>query len=110
MQYTVNRDNPIVTELFENLGKGESRLLEVLLSQIETLFPKYSILNDHTDSLKIPNRDNAVDSEQLISELQDVLAMAKQEDKVALLTRLLSSEAYCNLRDNSEYVTKKVLG
>ena len=110
VQYTVNRDNPIVTELFENLGKGESRLLEVLLSQIETLFPKYSILNDHTDSLKIPNRDNAVDSEQLISELQDVLTMAKQEDKVALLTRLLSSEAYCNLRDNSEYVTKKVLG
>lgn len=110
VQYTVNRDNPLVTELFENLGKGESRLLEVLLSQIEALFPKYSILNDHTDSLKIPSRDDSADTEQLISELQDILAMAKQEDKAALLVRLLSSEAYCHLRDNSDYVTGRVLG
>ncbi len=110
VQYTVNRDNPLVTELFENLGKGESRLLEVLLSQIETLFPKYSILNDHTDSLKIPGRDDAVDTEQLISELQDILTMAKQEEKPALLVRLLSSEAYSHLRNNADYVTKRVLG
>jgi hypothetical protein len=96
--------------LFENLGNGESRLLEVLLSQIETLFPKYSIMNDHTDSLKIPDREDAVDKEQLISELSDILAMAKQEDKTALLGRLLASEAYSHLRDNADYITRRVLG
>jgi hypothetical protein len=110
VQYMINRDNPLVTELFENLGNGESRLLEVLLSQIETLFPKYSIMNDHTDSLKIPDREDAVDKEQLISELSDILAMAKQEDKTALLGRLLASEAYSHLRDNADYITRRVLG
>lgn len=110
VQYMVNRDNPLVTELFENLGKGESRLLEVLLSQIETLFPKYSIMNDHTDSLKIPDREDAVDNEQLISELSDILAMAKQEDKTSLLGRLLASEAYSHLRTNVDYIVRRVLG
>lgn len=108
VQYTVNRENPLATELFENLGKGESRLLEVLLSQIESLLPKYSIMNDHTDSLKIPNRDET-DEEQLISELTDILAMAKQEDKTILLEKLLSSEAYSPLRNNANYVIRRVL-
>lgn len=108
VQYTVNRENPIVTELFENLGKGESRLLEVLLSQLETLFPKYSIMNDHTDSLKIPSRDD-VDEEQLISELADILSMAKQEEKTIRLEKLLSSEAYSPLQSKTDYVMKRVL-
>ncbi|UQZ90583.1 ATP-binding protein [Deltaproteobacteria bacterium Smac51] len=110
VQYTVNRDNPLVTELFENLGKGESRLLEMLLSQIETLLPKYSIMNDHTDSLKIHDGEDAADNEQLITELIDILAMAKQDDKATLLGRLIASEAYSCLSDKLDYVTRRVLG
>ena len=110
VRYTVNRDNPLVIELFDNLGKGESRLLEVLLSQIETLFPKYTIMNDHTDSLKMPDRKDAVDSEQLIAELSDILSMAKQEDKTALLGRLLASEAYSHLKENHDYIMRRLLG
>lgn len=109
VQYTINRDNPLVTELFDNLGKGESRLLEVLLSQIETLFPKYSIMNDHTDALKISDREPS-DDEQIVTELSDILAMAKQEEKTSLLGRLLASEAYSCLRGNFDYIVKRVLG
>lgn len=110
VQYVINRDNPIVTELFDSLGKGEARLLEILLSQIESLLPKYSIMNDHTDSLTISSRADNDDREQLISELSDIVAMAKQETKASTLDLLLSSEAYSCLRENRDYVLERVFG
>jgi len=108
--YSINRDNPLAIELFENLGRIESRLLEILLSQIETSLPKHSIWNDHTDdSLKIPDREDAVDIEQLISELSDIITMSKPEDKATLLGRLLASEAYSALKINADYIVRRIL-
>ena len=108
--YSLNRDNPLVVELFDNLGKGEARLLEILLSQIETSLPKHSIWNDHTDeTLKISDRANEVDTEQLFNELSDILAMSKPDDKTALLKRLLASEAYNTLKDDAEAIERRLL-
>jgi hypothetical protein len=109
--YSINRDNPLVTELFENLGRGEARLLEILLSQIETSLPKHSIWNDHTDdTLQIPDRKDILDAEQQISEITDILAMAKPDDKTELLDRLLSTEIYGNLKGNADYIARRLLG
>jgi len=109
--YGINRDNPLIVELFDNLGQGEARLLEILLSQIETSIPKHSIWNDHTDDgLKIPDRAETIDTEQLINELSDILTMSKPEGKAALLERLLSSEAYSELRSNTALITRRLLG
>ena len=107
--YTVNRENPLVVELFDILGKGEARLLEILLSQVETSLPKHSILNDHTDdSVKIPNRNDAVDEDQLVLELVDILSMAKPEDRTSLFEKLLDSEAYNRLKYRAEAVARRV--
>ncbi len=109
--YSINRDNPLVMELFENLGHGEARLLEILLSQIEASLPRHTIWNDHTDdTLQIPDRTDTLDIEQQISELTDILAMAKLDGKAGLLDRLLSTESYSNLKGNTEYITKRLLG
>lgn len=109
--YSINRDNPLVVELFDNLGQGEAKLLEILLSQIETSLPKHSIWNDHTDeSVQLPDRNNVVDKEQLISELSDILTMAKPEDKADLLDRLLNSEAYSTLKDHADSITRRIIG
>ncbi|GHV14504.1 hypothetical protein FACS1894219_10620 [Clostridia bacterium] len=110
VQYIVNRDNPIVTELFDCIGIGESRLLEILLSQIESLLPKYSIMNDHTDSLTITSHAENNDHEQLISEICDILSIAQQEVKISTLDILLSSEAYSCLKDNRDNILERVLG
>ena len=108
--YSINRENPLVLQLFDNLGKGESRLLEILLSQIETSIPKNSIWNDHTDdTVKIQDRTDSIDAEQLIAELSDILAMAKPEDKPVILDRFLSSEAYSSLKESVDYVTRRLL-
>ena len=108
--YSINRDNPLVVELFENLGKGESRLFEILLSQVEISLPKHSIWNDHTDdTLQIQNRTDTPDMEQQIGELADILAMAKPDDKAGLLDRLLSTEVYSNLIENGEYISRRLL-
>ncbi len=109
--YSINRDNPLMMELFENLGHGEARLLEILLSQIETSLPKHSIWNDHTDdTLQIPDRADVLDSEQQINELMDILAMAKPDDKTGLLDRLFSTETYSNLKENADYIVRRLLG
>jgi hypothetical protein len=108
--YGINRDNPLVTELFSNLGKGESRLLEILLSQIETTLPKHSIWNDHLDdSISMPNRSDLLNSEELISEMSDVLSMVEPQDKEIVIYKLLATEAYSSLRDNSEYIKRRLL-
>ena len=109
--YTINRDNPLILQLFDNIGQGESRLLEILLSQIETSLPKHSIWHDHTDeNIRIPDRASLTDSEQLVSELSIILSMAKPEDKFVLLDRLLSSEAYKTLNENTEHIKRRLLG
>lgn len=109
--YSINRDNPLVVELFDNLGRGEARLLEILLSQVETSLPKHSIWNDHTDeSVQMPDRNNVVDKEQLISELSDVLTMAKPGDKADLLNKLLNSEAYSTLKNDADSITRRIIG
>lgn len=109
--YSINRDNPLTVELFDNLGQGEARLLEILLSQIETSLPKHSIWNDHSDeSVKIPDRRDTVDEEQLISELMDILGMAKPEDRADLLDKLLNSEAYGTLKDRADSIARRIIG
>ncbi|MCL2855178.1 MAG: ATP-binding protein [Defluviitaleaceae bacterium] len=109
--YSINRDNPLVVELFGNAGKGEARLLEILLSQIETSLPKHSLWNDHIDNdVKISDRGNILDAEQLIGELSDILLMTGPSDKADLLGKLLSSEAYSALRENGECISRRLLG
>ncbi len=108
--YSINRDNPLAIELFENIGQGEARVLEILLSQIETSLPKHSIWNDHTDdTVQIPDRADVLDSEQQIGELTDILAMADPAEKARLLDRLLSAEAYSNLKGNADYIARRLL-
>jgi hypothetical protein len=60
--------------------------------------------------VKIPDRVDVVDSEQLLLELADILAMAKPSDKESLLLRLLSSEAYSVLNDSVANITRRLLG
>jgi len=110
VKYSINRNNPLLVELFNNLGNGESRLLEILLSQIESLFPKYSVLNDHTDSMNIAGRAEAADQEQLVTELTDILKMIDPADKTRILTQLLNSEAYSSLKENADYIIRRILG
>jgi hypothetical protein len=108
--YSINRDNPLLTELFDNLGQGEARLLEILLSQIETTLPKHSIWNDHMDdTLQLPNRMDLLDTEQQLAELADILSMAAPQEKEALLDRLLATESYSNLKDNTNSITRRLL-
>lgn len=110
VRYEINRDNPVISTLFEALGLNEAKLLETLLSQLECYIPKYSILNDSADSVNILNNGDDVDEEHLIAELIDIISMVNPELKEEKLNMLLSIEAYQKLMDNKEFVIKKVLG
>lgn len=108
--YEINRDNPVITALFEALGKDETKLFETLLSQLECYIPKYSIQNDIADSIKIANSGDDVEEEHLITELIDIISLVSHGEKEKKLDMLLSIEAYQKLSDKREKVFKEVLG
>lgn len=110
VRYEINRNNPVITALFEAIGENETKLLETLLSQMECYIPKFSIQNDITDSIKIVNSGDNVEEEKLINELINVISMVDFEEKEKKLNMLLSIEAYQKLAGKREKIFQEVLG
>ena len=110
VRYEINRNNPVITALYEAIGDNETMLLEALLSQLECYIPKFSIQNDIADSIKILNSGDDVEEDRLINELINVISMISPEEKEKKLKMLLSIEAYQKLAGKREEVIKEVLG
>lgn len=110
VRYEINRNNPIITALFEAIGENETKLLETMLSQLECYIPKYSIQNDIADTVKIVNSGDDADEQSLIHELVNVISMVDHSEKEKKLNMLLSIEAYQKLWGKREDVVREVLG
>ena len=83
IKYQINRNNPLIIALQENIGNKENELLDMLLSQLECYIPKYSIINDSNDSLNIINSGADEEEERLMDEVVNIITSiedpAKQE-------------------------------
>lgn len=111
IKYEINRTNPIVATLFESIGEGEKRLLEMLLAQIETFIPQGSLYNDGVnDSTVIINNGEDAEEEVLIGELIDIIAMCDDSKKEEKLDLLLAMESYQKLEAKADDVYRRVLG
>ncbi len=94
ISYRLNRQNPILQTLSENIGIQENKLLEYYLSQIETCFPTLRIQNDITVSARIVNTESEPDASDLKAQIVQCLSMTPAENRENLLSRLLSSQYY----------------
>ena len=111
IKYEINRDNPLIGTLFETLGEGEKRLVEMLLAQVETYIPQGSLYNDSiNDTSIIVNSGEDAEEEVLIGELIDIIAMCDDNKKEEKLDLLLATEAYQKLEVRSEDIYRRVLG
>ena len=111
VKYEINRDNPLISTLFESIGEGEKRLVEMLLAQVETYIPQGSLYNDSiNDTAVIINSGEDAEEEVLIGELIDIVAMCDDSKKEEKLDLLLATEAYQKLEPRVEDVYRRVLG
>ena len=94
VRYQINRKNPAIIQLQENLGKNESNLLDVILSQLESFIPKMRIYNDLADSKDIQNTPNDIELETVVDQMKLILSMANETANGELFENLFLAEQY----------------
>lgn len=109
VKYQINRENPLIRTLMSCLGKKGGRLLEILLSQIESYLPQKRILKDNADSMIIENSGDHVDEEDLIKQIEAAVAMTDPQTKKIMLECLLLAEPYQKLCGKADLVRRRVL-
>ena len=109
IRYQINRDTPSIVALNEALGQAEKKLLDIALSQIECYLPKYSITNDSMDALTIINSGADYEDEQLIQEIEAILAFCDPGKRKKMFEDVFMAEAYQRLLKHKEEIRKRVL-
>lgn len=110
IKYQINRQSPAIVTLESALGEKEKNLLEIVLSQIETFLPKYSIVNDSMDSLNIVNSGADVEEEHLIDEIIEIIALCDVSKQEKVFENLFRVEGYQILLKRKEEIRKRVFG
>ena len=109
IRYQINRDTPSIVALYGVLGQSEQKLMDIVISQIESYLPKYSIANDSMDALTIINSGSACEDEQLIQGIETILALCVPGKKKKLFEDVFMAEAYQHLLRRKEEIRKRVL-
>ena len=109
IRYQINRDTPSIVALYNALEQSEQKLLDIALSQIECYLPKYSIANDSMDALTIINSGADCEDEQLIQEIEAILALCDPSKRKKMFDDMFVAEAYQRLLKHKEEIRKRVL-
>lgn len=110
VRYQINREIPSIATLIDALGENERKLLDIVLSQIESCLPKYSIVNDNMDSLAIINSAEDAEEEHLIEEMIDIIFLCDEQKKAKTFDRLFMVEAYQKLLPRKEEIRRRIFG
>lgn len=108
VRYQINRNNPAIIQLQENLGKNESNLLDIVLSQLESFIPKMRIYNDLADSKDIQNNPSDIELETVVDQVKLILSLANESAIGELFENLFLAEQYQKFYDQKEMIKKKV--
>ena len=110
IRYEINRKIPALATLMDSIGENEKKLLEIVLSQIESYLPKYTIYTDSIDSLKIVNSGDDSEEEHLIDEIAAIIALCDEDQKTAMFDSIFFSESYHKLSPKKEAIRKRIFG
>lgn len=109
VKYEINRDNPILKILLDNVGSNESDLIEDLLSQIEFYLPKARIQNDNADAINIINgNEDIIEESKLISDVVKCLSLFPEALRESQLEMLLKCEAYAKIASKKSEILKSM--
>lgn len=110
IKYQINRDVPTIVALYDVLGEHEKELLEIVLSQIESYLPKYSIVNDNMESLNIVNSGMDMDEEHLIEEIEKIIALFDSNMQRVQFEKIFMSESYQCLYKRKDEIRRRIFG
>lgn len=107
VKYEINRNNPLIKILVENIGNNENELLENLLSQVEFYLPKSRIQNDNADAINITNgNEDDIEEDKLINDVIKCLSLFQPSQRESQLEILLKCEAYTKIADKKEKILR----
>lgn len=109
VKYEINRDNPLIKILLDNIGNTENYLLENLLSQIEFYLPKARIQNDNADAINIVNgNEDDLEETKLMEDVIKCLQLFPNSVREYQLEKLLSCEAYSKIASKKDEILKNI--
>ncbi len=109
VKYEINRENPVLKILIDNIGKNETKLLENLLSQIEFYLPKSRIQNDNADAINIVNgNEDDIEETKLMKDIVDCLSLFPETLREIQLDKLLQSEAYSKISNKKTAILRSM--
>lgn len=109
VKYEINRDNPLIKILLDNIGNTENDLLENLLSQIEFYLPKARIQNDNADAINIINgNEDDLEETKLMEDVVKCLQLFPNSVREYQLEKLLSCEAYSKIASKKDEILKNI--
>lgn len=110
IRYQINRNTPAIQTLYASLGQEEQKLLEIVLSQIESYLPKYSISNDNMDALTIVNSGMDSEDEHLIDEIIQIVSLCDPDSKQSVFDSIFIAESYQRLYSRKEEIRRRIFG
>jgi len=110
IKYQINRDVPAIVALYDVLGEHEKELLEIVLSQIESYLPKYSIVNDNMESLNIINSGMDMEEERLIEEIEKIIVLFNSDMQRVQFEKIFMSESYQCLYKRKDEIRRRIFG
>lgn len=108
VRYEINRENPLINILFDNIGRNEKKILENLLSQVECYLPKSRIQNDNADAINIINGDEDIEDTKLIDDIITCLSLFPEAVRESQLDILLKCEAYQKIANKKNEIIRSM--
>ena len=110
VRYQINREAPAIVALNDAIGETEKELLEIVLSQVESYLPKYSISNDNMESLNIVNSGDDCEEERLIEEIEKIVAIFEGDMQRIQSENIFMSEGYQKLFKRKDEIKRRIFG
>lgn len=108
IRYQINRNNPAIVALTDSLGENENKLFEIVLSQVESYLPKYSISIDNMDALTIVNSGEDSEEEHLIDEIRQILEMCEPTKRENMFESIFVAENYQKLAKRKDEIKRRL--
>lgn len=110
VRYQINREAPAIVALNDAIGETEKELLEIVLSQVESYLPKYSISNDNMESLNIVNSGDDCEEERLIEEIEKIVAIFEGDMQRIQFENIFMSEGYQKMFKRKDEIKRRIFG
>ena len=100
-EITINKDNPLITQLKSELNEAQNAMFDALLKDIEANLPKKKIYVNEADSKTGKTGQDETEIKKNVYDMLSPMNCGKAE-KIAFLDSLFQAEPYClymNLHD-----------